>query len=293
MTLQNILKKMKLLLFFIPDKLYLKLYYYCVFKKALHINDPKTYNEKIQWLKLYDRNPIYIDIVDKFKVRNYVNNTIGERYLVPLLGVYDSFEEIDFSSLPAKFVMKCTHDSGGVYICKDKNLINYPRLKKQFKIWLNTKYYRIAREWPYKYVKPRILIEEYLETNTKQPIRDYKFFCFNGKVQALFVASDRGIDTRFDFFDRNFNHLPFIQHYKNFDRYIERPEDLDIMIEIAERLGNSSFPHVRVDLYNLNGIIFFGEMTLYHFGGAVPFEPPEWDEIFGEWITLPAKSLKK
>ncbi|OUN60896.1 ATP-grasp fold amidoligase family protein [Faecalitalea cylindroides] len=275
----------------INDKTYLKIRYYAFIGKKLNIENPKTYNEKLQWLKLYDRKPIYTIMVDKFAVKQFVSNVIGEKYIIPTLGVWNSFEEIDFQSLPNQFVLKCTHDSGGLVICKNKNELDMQYAKKKIEKSLKRDYYSVHREWPYKNVKPRIIAEMYMEDSKTSELRDYKFFCFDGKVRAMFVATDRqkeGSEVKFDFFDRDFKHLEFKQGHPNAYILPEKPECFDEMIFLAEKLS-TGIPHVRVDFYEVNGRVYFGELTFSHFAGLVPFEPEEWDYTFGEWIRLPKK----
>lgn len=272
---------------FIPDKLYLKLLFRIKMNRKLDLNNPKTYNEKLQWLKLYDRNPMYTNLVDKYEVRKFVAEKIGSQYLIPIYGVYNSFEEIDFDKLPNQFVLKCTHDSGGIIICKDKNNLNIEEAKKKLNRSLKSNYYWKFREWPYKHVKPRIICEKYMVDESGEELKDYKFFCFNGIPKVLYVASNRGVDTRFDFFDLNFNKLPIIKNkYKNSQQRITKPENFEKMIKLSKVLSEG-IPHVRVDFYNINGKIYFGELTFYHFSGLEMFFPEKYDEIFGKWLELP------
>jgi hypothetical protein len=250
------------------------------------LNNPKTFNEKLQWLKVYDRKPEYTRYVDKYEVRSYIKETIGEEYLIPLIGVYNSFDEIDFDILPNQFVLKPNHTSGNVYICKDKSKIDYVKLKKEVNAWMKREYYWVHREWPYKNIKPKIICEDYMVDESGTELKDYKFFCFNGEPKAFFIASDRGIDTRFDFFDLEFNHLPVMQHYINATKPLKRPPGLEEMIFLS-RVLSKGLAHVRIDFYDINGRIYFGEMTFYHFSGFEKFEPIEYDNLFGSWIELP------
>ncbi len=258
--------------------------------RCLRLENPQTYTEKLQWLKLYHRDPLYTKLVDKFEVKKYVAERIGEEHIIPTLGVWDSFDEIDFNSLPSKFVLKCTHDSGGLLICKDRSLLDIPSASKLFNNALNQDYFKLSREWPYKHMKHRIIAEEYMEDSQTGALNDYKFFCFNGKVKILFIATDRGVDTRFDFFDRDFNHLNIVNGHIMSDKKITKPSTFDEMIKIAEKLSEN-IPHVRVDLYEINGRVYFGEMTFFHWGGMMPFEPQEWDYKIGEWLELPKNKI--
>ena len=274
-----------------PDKIYLEKVYKLRMGRKLDLDNPQTYNEKLQWLKLYDRKPEYTKMVDKYAVKDYVAKKIGAEHIIKTLGVWDKFDDIDFTTLPNQFVLKTTHDSGGVVICKDKNVLNMKEARKRIEWSLNRKYYYIWREWPYKDVKPRIIAEEYMVDESGYELKDYKFFCFNGKVKALFVAKDRtkvNEETKFDFFDENFNHLPFTNGHPNSEPPYFKPENFEKMKELAEKLS-IGIPHVRVDFYNINGKIYFGELTFSHWSGLTPFNPEEWDYEFGSWIELPCR----
>ena len=270
-----------------PDRLYLQLFYYAEFGKLINFKNPKTFNEKLNWLKLNYRRPELTTCVDKHEVKKYVADKIGEEYIIPTIGVWDSFDEINFVDLPDQFVLKCTHDSGGLVICKDKSKLNLAEARKKINHSLSSNYYYWTREWPYKNVKPRIIAEPYMEDQQTGELRDYKFFCFNGEPKLMFVATERGTgNTAFDFFDMQFKHLDIAQHYRNADILPSKPKNFDKMIELAKEIS-VGFPHVRVDLYEANGKVYFGEMTFYHFGAVVPFEPKEWDAKIGSLLTLP------
>lgn len=273
------------------DETFIKIKYKEGTGKKLDLANPVTFNEKLQWLKLYNRQPLYTRLVDKYRVRDYVTERIGEEYLTKLYGVYDDFEKIDFSKLPKQFVLKCNHDCGSIYICKDKEKLNKPVLGKKMNRALSRNYYWVGREWPYKNVVPCIVVEELLIDDKHEDLKDYKFFCFGGRVKALFVASDRQnkiTETRFDFFDEYYNHLPIKNGHPNAEVLPEKPQSFELMINLAEKLSEG-IPFVRVDFYDVNGRVYFGEMTFFHWGGCMPFDPPEWDERFGEWIVLPEK----
>ena len=272
----------------VSDSQYLKKMYKIKFHKDLNLENPITFNEKLQWLKLNDRKDIYTTMVDKYKVKDYVASIIGDEYIIPTIGVYNSYDEIDFSKLPEKFVLKPNHTSGDVYICGDKNKINHKKLKKKCKKWLKRDYYLIHREWPYKNVERKLVIEKYMEDKKDKELRDYKFFCFNGKMKYLFIATNRQGegDTYFDFFDEKFNHLDITNGHPNAPTIPHKPHNYDKMIELASKLSQN-IPHVRVDFYEVNKKIYFGEMTFYHWSGYVPFEPNGWDYEFGKFIKLP------
>ena len=273
----------------LTDKQYLKLVGYT---KGIKFNfeKPTSFNEKLQWLKLYDRKPEYTRMVDKYEAKKYVADKIGEQYVIPTLGVWDKFEDIDFDSLPNQFVLKCTHDSGGLVICRDKSTLNLQFASKKIKKGLKQNYYWSCREWPYKNVKPRIIAEQYMEDEKTSELRDYKFFCFDGEAKLLFIATDRqteGEETKFDFFDMEYNHLPFTNGHPNAKVPPEKPICFDEMRALAEKLS-AGIPHLRVDFYEVNGKVYFGELTFFHWSGMKPFEPEEWDEIIGGWIKLPS-----
>lgn len=282
--MKTIIKK---ILRILPDKIYLKIKYYIRFKKKLNLLNPETYNEKIQWLKLYDRKKIYTTMVDKYEVKNYVANIIGEEYIIPTIGVFNKFDEINFDSLPNQFVIKCTHDSCGLIIVKNKKELDIKKARKKINKCLKNNYFFGGREWPYKNVKPRIIIEPYLEEKKYGELRDYKFFTFSGKVKFMFIASNRqgNGDTYFDFYDEKFNHLDIINGHSNNPTPPEKPLNFNKMIELAEKLSKN-IKHVRIDFYEVDGKIYFGEMTFYHWSGFVPFSPEKWDKIIGSYIKI-------
>lgn len=273
-----------------PDKLYLQMQFARRMKSHLNLKDPKSFNEKLQWLKLYDRRPEYTIMVDKYAVRKYIADTIGEEHLIPLLGVWDSPDMIDFDALPNQFVLKCNHNSGiGMCICKDKSMLDIEKVKNDLWKGLKQDFFLNGREWPYKDVPRKIIAEKYMVDESGYELKDYKFFCFNGEPKALFVATDRNKpneEVKFDFYDLEWNHLPFINGHQNANRTIPKPASFDRMIAIARKLSEG-IPHVRVDLYDINGRIYFGELTFSHFSGFVPFQPEEWDYTFGSWLKLP------
>lgn len=272
------------------DKLYIMILYRYRMGRPLNLKNPRTYNEKLQWLKLYDRRKEHIPLVDKYRVREFVAETIGEEYLIPLLGVWDKFDDIDFTMLPRQFVLKCTHDSGGIVICKDKSTFDIEAARKKLTRCLKRNYFDNTREWQYKHVKPRIIAEKYMVDESGTGLKDYKFLCFHGVPKALLVVSNREISTKSDFFDLNFNQLPVRHHYEN-ARNIEKPQGFEEMVELAKKLSKGII-HVRTDFYDIHGKIYFGEMTFYQFGGFRRFEPQKYDRIFGSWIKLPIKNMK-
>lgn len=274
----------------VPDDIHLKRIYKIKMKKDLNLENPQTFNEKVQWLKLHDRKDIYTRMVDKYEAKQLVSDIIGKEYIIPTIGLYNSFDDIDFNKMPKSFVIKCTHDSGGLIIVKDKNKLDLKSAKAKINKCLKKNYYYYGREWPYKNVRPRIIVEEYMEDKNDQELRDYKLFCFDGKFKMMFIATNRqgNGDTYFDFFDKDFNHMPFINGHPNAPILPHKPKNFDKMISLAEKISKG-IPQVRVDFYDVNGKIYFGEITLSHWSGFVPFEPEEWDKKIGDWINLPNK----
>lgn len=269
------------------DEAFLRTYFWCNLGYILNLNNPKTYNEKLQWLKLHDQRPEYTRMVDKIEAKEYVRTIIGDEYIIPTLTIYDNVEDVDFDKLPNQFVIKCTHDSGGVVVCRDKNNIDKTKILKKLKKGLKQDFTYLTREYPYKSVKPRLIAEEYMEDEDGE-LKDYKIFCFNGEPKISFVASDRqkeDEETKFDFYDIEWNHLPFTNGHPN-GLPIPKPKNYGLMLDLARKLSKG-IPHVRVDLYNVNGRIYFGELTFFHWSGFIPFEPEEWDYKLGEWLQLP------
>lgn len=274
----------------IPDKIYLKYKYKKIFKKELNLNNPVTFNEKLQWLKLNDRKDIYTTMVDKYEAKKYVANIIGDEYIIPTIGIYNSFDEIDFSELPNQFVMKCTHDSGGLVICKDKNNLDINKARKKINKSLKNNYYYDGREWPYKNVKPRIIIEKYMEDRKTRELRDYKLFCFDGKVKFFKIDFDRQKYHRANYYDTNGILLRFGEEIcpPDFEKTLDMPINLNKMISFSQKLS-FEIPFIRVDFYEVNGKIYFGELTFYPASGFGKFTPEEWDKKLGDMIKLPKK----
>jgi len=272
----------------IPDDIFLKLKYKLSMGKKINLDNPQTFNEKLQWLKLYDRNPLYTKLVDKYEVRKYIAQTIGEEYLIPLIGVWDRFEDIDFSQLPNQFVLKCTHDSGGIVICTDKSRIDINAAKKKINKCLKRNYYYYCREWPYKNIKPRIICEKYMADESGTELKDYKLMCFNGKVKCSFVCLNRYSSTglNVDFYDMNWKPMPFERHYPSSGTEISKPKNFDKMVEFAEILSKN-IPFVRVDFYETNEKLYFGELTFYPGSGFEEFTPESYDYLLGSWLELP------
>lgn len=275
----------------IPDRVYLSILFRRRLGYGLRLGKPRTFNEKIQWLKLFDRKHEYVQLVDKYLVKDWVSDKIGSSHVIPTYGAWRSAEDIDLSALPERFVLKTNHDCGGVIICKNKNDFDFDNAKEFLDKHLNRNYYWECREWPYKEVTPLIFAEEYIEASDgSKEIVDYKFMCFEGKVKCIFTCTGREHDDlRVDFFDTNWNHLPFARHYPNADISPTPPQSLNEMIRMAETLA-VNIPFVRVDFYEVDGKALFGEMTFYPGAGFEEFEPLEWDYILGSWIELPGKT---
>ena len=271
-----------------PDKIYLQMLYYSVTDKKLDLSNPKTFNEKLQWLKLYDRKPEYQQMVDKAESKNYVSKIIGEKHIIPTLGIWDNFDEIDFNSLPDKFVLKTTHDSGGVVICRDKNTFDIENAKLKLSKSLKNNFYWQFREWPYKNVKPRILAEELIELPDNADLMDYKFFCFDGEPKFLKVDFGRFKEHHANYYDIDWNLLTLGEEIcpPNPEIRIIKPENLSEMLSIVRTLAKGhSF--IRIDLYITPNNILFGELTFYPNAGIGRFTSQEWEEKVGDMIKLP------
>lgn len=274
------------LLDWMPDKQYLQLMYWALMHRKLDLQNPKSFNEKLQWLKLYDRKPEYTRMVDKYEAKRYVADRIGEQYIIPTLGVWNRFDEIDFEELPNQFVLKCTHDSGGLVICKDKNKLDIEQTREKIETSLNENYYQIWREWPYKNVKPRIIAEKYMEDHEEKELKDYKIYCFNGKMKMLLVVQDRGIKaTKGDYFDENYHHLDLRWGFPHADQIPNIPDNIHKMRELAEIISEG-LPELRVDFYNVNGKVYFGEITFFDGSGFEKIEPYDWDLKLGSWVDI-------
>ncbi|MCM1140281.1 MAG: glycosyl transferase [Muribaculum sp.] len=279
------------LLIFLPDKIYLKIIAPLAGLK-LDFDNPQTLEEKLQWMKIYDRNPLYTTLVDKVKVKDWVAERIGDKYIIPTLAVYDKAEDVDFAALPNKFVIKCNHNSGlGMYICKDKATMDEDKVRRNLKKGLRENYYLLSKEWPYKNVPRKILVEQFMENEGEDDLADYKWFCFNGKPMYSQVIRNRNSNETIDFYDVDWNHMEFVgltRGVKNGLTEVARPIKLDEMIQIATKLSQG-LPFARVDLYNVNGDVYFGEITFFPNSGYGHFSPEIWDYHLGALINLPAK----
>lgn len=272
---------------FLPDEAYLKLMYRIKTGRKLNLENPVTFNEKLQWLKLHDRKPIYTIMVDKYEAKKYVADTIGEQYIIPTLGVWEHYDDIDFDSLPDQFVLKCTHDSGGLVIVKDKSKLDHKAAKQKIEKSLKTNFFWVGREWPYKNVQPRIIAEKYLEAFSANIGTEYKIFCFNGNPTLVLVCKGEGHGTNRtnDFYDMDFNHLPVTGSNPNAKNMIEKPAQFADMIRLAKLLSQNIM-QLRIDFYVVDNQIFFGETTFYHDSGMRNFNPEYWDEKFGQLLQI-------
>ena len=269
------------------DKKYLKLRYLAIFGKKLNLESPELFTEKLLWLKLYDRNPEYSKMVDKYEAKKYVASIIGEKYIIQTLGIWNSFDEIDFDELPNQFVLKCTHDSGGLVICRDKKNFDIEAARKKIEKSLKNNYYMWGREWPYKNVLPRIIAEEYMIDQKTEDLRDFKFFCFGGQVKCFKVDFDRFIEHHANYYDAKKNLMFFgeADYPPKYDKNVELPSTIEKMEELAQKLAHNK-PFLRADFYDVNGKVYFGEMTFYPASGLGKFTYDKWDEILGKWLPL-------
>lgn len=273
---------------YMDDEAFIRKVYQARMGKVLNLDNPRTFNEKLQWLKIHNRKPEYTIMVDKYEVKKYVSNIIGEEHIIPTLGVWDRFDDIDFDLLPKQFVLKCTHDSGGLLICRDKDKFDFKTAKKKMNHFMKHDYFLQNREWPYKNVKHRIIAEKYMENTISGQLCDYKFFCFDGKVKCMKVDFDRFIEHHANYFDENGNLLYFGETIcpPIYERKIVFPDNIDKMKKFAEKLTVGQ-PFLRADFYDVDGEVYFGELTFYPASGMGSFTSEEWDYQLGEWIKLP------
>ena len=264
--------------------------------RELDLVNPKTFNEKLQWLKIHYRNPEYTVMVDKYLARDYISKKLGEEYLIPLIGVWNSPDEIDFDALPNQFVLKCNHNSGlGMYICKDKNKMDVEKVRRNLRRGLAQDYYLTGREWPYKDVPRKIICEQFMVNEGEKDLKDYKIQCINGKIDHIFVCVGRSEpdNLRYYFFDKEWNHLPYSVQDSDDEVYLGslKPKNFDRMIEIAELLC-AGHPEIRIDLYEINGKVYFGELTFFTSSGFDDTITPEADAEIGSRFVLPLTECK-
>lgn len=273
---------------FVPDEQYLKIIYRIRMGKRLDLQNPKSFNEKLQWLKLNNRKPCFITMVDKYEAKEYASSIIGEEFIIPTLGVWDSFDEINFDELPNQFVLKCTHDSGGLVICKDKKTLNKAHAKRKIEQSLKCNFYYVGREWPYKDVKPRIIAEQYMEEAGSSELKDYKLYCFNGEPKFLYLSEglSNHNEAKISFVNLDWTLAKYKRNdYKAFDTLPKKPVNLDKMILAASKLSEG-IPFLRVDFYEINGKMFFGELTFFPGSGFTPFASEEDDIEIGTLLTI-------
>lgn len=270
----------------IPDRIFIWLSYFLRTRKILHWNNPTLYNEKIQWLKIYDRNPAYSKLVDKQAAKEWVSEKLGAEYVFPTLGIWDKFADINFDKLPEQFVLKCTHDSGGVLVCKDKAMLNYEKEKKFFEWHMKRNYYWHGRQWHYNGVKPRIIAEKYMVDESQKELKDYKVFCFNGEPKVIQVDFGRYEKHERNLYTPEWEYIPAqIKYPTNPSHQIEKPVILEELLRCA-RILSDGMRHVRVDFYIIGNKLYFGEMTFYHGDGCEKFTPQEFEKIMGGWIDV-------
>lgn len=279
------------LLNYVPDKLYLKTVFKAETGYKLNLNNPRTYNEKLQWLKLYDRKPIYTTFCDKYAVREYVKNTVGEEYLVPLLGVYNTPDEIYWDDLPQQFVLKCTNGCGTNIICRDKSQLDIEQSTKKLSKWLKKSLFWMGREWAYKNIVPKIICEELIQTEDGKSPKDYKFLCFNGEPKLVQLHTDRFGNYTMDYYDAEWNKTEICKKgLPGSNAVADKPLRFEIMLYIAQVLSKEA-TFARVDLYNEKGRILFGEITLYPTSGFSVFTDEKYDYLLGRWINLPKEKV--
>ena len=273
----------------VPDRLYLKIRYILCIHKRLNLSKPVGFNEKLQWLKLYYRNSIYEMLADKYEVKEYVKKYLGLN-VIPTIAVWEHADDVSLGLLPEKFVLKCTHDTGSTIICKDRDNFDIDAARKRLQAAMERNMFYQGREWVYRNIRPRIIAEPFFTDENADELKDYKLMCFNGQVRCSFVCSDRfsAEGLHVTFFDRDWNVMPFTRHYPMRKDGVPKPANYRKMIELAEQMSEG-MPFVRIDFYEINNEIYFGEYTFFPGSGFEEFTPDEWDKILGKWIVLPEK----
>ena len=270
----------------LPDKAYVWLDFIRNLHRIPDLRNPSTFNEKLQWLKLYNHDPSYPKMADKLAMRGFVEKKAGAGHSVPVLGVWDCFDEIDFSSLPDTFVLKCNNDSGHYVICRDKRTMDMKAARKTITEGLKTNYYYQNREWVYKDIVPKVFAEQYLQQDSDDCLWDYKFFCFNGEPKIMYMEKEASESKTEAFFDMEQNYLDLEMDDPRPDVPPQLPECFDLMRSLAEKLSEG-IPFLRVDFFFINGQIYVGELTFYHQSGLTKMKPEIWDLKLGQWIRLP------
>lgn len=275
----------------IPDKPYIKKLYEIKTGKKLNLKNPQTFNEKLQWLKLHNRKTIYTTMVDKYLVKEYVSNIIGDEYLIPTIAVYDKPEDIDFDVLPNQFVLKTTHDSGGVVVCKDKNSLDINKVREFLQYRQSINFYKTSREWPYKNVKKRIIAEQFIKDDLKSELRVYKVFNFNGTPKIIQTINGDKTDHEYiNYYDTEWNLLKLKQNFPN-GPIDDKPVCLREILELSAKLAGD-IPFIRTDFYEVKGKVLFSEFTFFSDAGFANFEPEEWDIKLGSMLDLHRKKKK-
>lgn len=268
-----------------PDRLYIETVYKRINHVSLNLDSPQTFNEKLNWLKLYNQNPLYTKLADKYLAKEYVAGVIGEEYVVRNYGVWKTFDEIDFDSLPDRFILKATHDSGGVTICRDKSQLDMLALKIKFDRILKTNYFYKLREWVYKNAEPKIIADELLDDHSGHELTDYKFWCFNGEAKIMYITN-KGENIYENFYDMDYTPIDINHGYpRRFPEYT-KPQNFELMKSLAAKLSKD-IPFVRVDFFDIDGKVYFGEFTFYDWAGMKSFVSKDWDKLLGDWIKLP------
>lgn len=268
-----------------PDRLYIETVYKRINHVSLNLDCPQTFNEKLNWLKLYNQNPLYTKLADKYLAKEYVAGVIGEEYVVRNYGVWKTFDEIDFDSLPDRFILKATHDSGGVTICRDKSQLDMLALKIKFDRILKTNYFYKLREWVYKNAEPKIIADELLDDHSGHELTDYKFWCFNGEAKIMYITN-KGENIYENFYDMDYTPIDINHGYpRRFPEYT-KPQNFELMKSLAAKLSKD-IPFVRVDFFDIDGKVYFGEFTFYDWAGMKSFVSKDWDKLLGDWIKLP------
>lgn len=279
--------------YLLSDKVYVKLHYWCITGQHLNLRNPQSFNEKMQWLKLYDRNPFYTELVDKDKVKKFIADNFGAKYVIPTIGIWDSPESIDWTKLPSSFVLKATHDSGGLVICRNKEELNKEQTICKLKKSIEHDYFLSGREWPYKNVQRKIIAEKFMGGENGEGLRDYKFFCFEGKPKFLYVSEglENHSTAKISFYDFDGKELPFRRSdYTPFNRNLVFPDNFSAMKDLAQAIAKKiPSPFVRVDLYSIDSDIYFSEITFFPCSGMIPFYPSYWDRELGKWFSVPKK----
>lgn len=269
-----------------PDKMYLKLQYCANVGKKLNLKNPKTFNEKLQWLKIYNRDPLFTDMVDKYAVRELVAQKIGEEYLVPLIGVWDRADDIEFDTLPDQFVLKCNHDSGSVVICKNKKMLDREMVVEKLNKKLSRDMFFWSREWPYKNIKRKVICEQYMQDQSFDVLNVFKIMNFNNGEQIIqVIQNDKTEEESIDYFDKNWTRLDMRQNFPNSQVPLKKPKNLDTMLELGKKLSEG-FPFLRTDFYEINDQVFFSEFTFFSDAGMCKFVPEQWDKELGSRMDI-------